>query len=239
MLGVVIGTYGSVPYVHCHLESARRNYPVPILVHDDCSPQRLELLKLCHDYGTDFQSTPCNLGHQPGDAAVFHASLLWAKQRGIELLVKLSRSCLPTRDWREGLLQLAKETQYATYSNECRRYNYGFRTEILALHVDSWLGVINDLAEYVAARRIDLPEQFIHDLARRLHADNCQLNRDYEKLHPPTSGKEAYGVWDFIGTNRHHRRPELLWHDCCLPADYLQYSLSLGLPYQSDTDFKR
>ena len=40
-----VGTFAAVPYIHLQLEARRRLYPhVPLLVHDDGSPVRAEVL---------------------------------------------------------------------------------------------------------------------------------------------------------------------------------------------------
>jgi hypothetical protein len=56
-VGLVIGTFAAVPYIHLALESWRLNYPaIPLLVSDDGSPNRDELHALCQRYGADFVS---------------------------------------------------------------------------------------------------------------------------------------------------------------------------------------
>ena len=56
-IGLVVGTFAAVPYVHLHLEARRRLYPhVPLLVHDDASPKQGELRRLCEEYGCEFES---------------------------------------------------------------------------------------------------------------------------------------------------------------------------------------
>src|SRR3954471_7147461 len=91
-VGVVIGTFAAVPYVHLHLESRARNYPhVPMLVHDDGSPRRKELQSLCERYGADFISRPTRAQPTIGDLSAFVSGFDWAHERRFSLLVKMSR----------------------------------------------------------------------------------------------------------------------------------------------------
>ena len=54
-VGLVVGTFAAVPYIHLHLEARRRFYPhVPLLVHDDASPAR-------QNYGNFAMSTAASL----------------------------------------------------------------------------------------------------------------------------------------------------------------------------------
>ncbi len=49
-VGVVVGTFAALPYVHLQLEARRRRWPgVPMLVHDDASPQQADLSALCRE----------------------------------------------------------------------------------------------------------------------------------------------------------------------------------------------
>ena len=54
-IGVVIGTFAAVPYIHLHLEAWRRLFPhIRLLVHDDASPEQERLRRLCAEYGCEF-----------------------------------------------------------------------------------------------------------------------------------------------------------------------------------------
>src|SRR4051812_17433137 len=90
-VGMVVGTFAAVPYIHLQLEARRRFYPgVPLLVHDDGSHRVADLRKLCARYGCDFEH---NERRQPpcvGDLTAFVGGLLWADARGLDLLVKVS-----------------------------------------------------------------------------------------------------------------------------------------------------
>lgn len=71
-VGVVIGTFAAVPYVHLQLESWRRNYPqTPLLVSDGASPVADELRKLCASYDAVFVSNPARLRQTVGDLSAY------------------------------------------------------------------------------------------------------------------------------------------------------------------------
>jgi cephalosporin hydroxylase len=55
-IGLMVGTFAAVPYIHLQLEARRRLYPhVPLLVHDDGSTKRDDLQRLCAEYGCEFE----------------------------------------------------------------------------------------------------------------------------------------------------------------------------------------
>src|SRR5207253_8771607 len=75
-VGMVLGTYAAVPYIHLQLEARQRFYPtVPLLVHDDGSHKIAPLRALCQQYGCDFEY---NGQRQPpclGDLSAFVGGL--------------------------------------------------------------------------------------------------------------------------------------------------------------------
>ena len=190
-VGMVVGTFAAVPYVHLHLEAARRFEPgLPLLVHDDRSPHLARLRKLAEEYGCECVSTVRRKSHSYGDMAAFSAGLRWAEARDVELLVKFSRRFVPLYSWSLDLQRLARRLQYATYSSPCTAhgFGFGFRTECLALHVPAWLSTDALLQiKRRGARGGDiLVEAFLHDLSHRVHASTqCEQNRRPEELFPP------------------------------------------------------
>ncbi len=234
-LGLMVTTYGTGAYVHLHLEAARRFAPgLPVLVHDDCSPNYAELLALCGRYGATLVSTSSNLGRDKGDLASFGAGLLWAHQCGLDLLVKMSRRWIPLRPWTEELGALALASQAATYSGECRYYHFGFRTECLALHVPSWLEHLATLRHLVANQRRGLVEAAIHAIARTIWTRSCKACLEWQQRTTQdleVLGSDGYCCWAFVNGNRHQRSAAHLWHDVDLPARYLEVAKSWGLGY--------
>jgi hypothetical protein len=239
-VGIVIGTFAAVPYVHVALECRKRLYPdIPLLVNDDGSPEAPKLRALCRQYGAFLIVNKGRKRPGVGDVSAFVHGLEWAAPRKLEILVKLSRRFIPLYNWVPQLQELAWRTQYATYSNECRYFQYGFRTECMAMHVESWRHseVFERMRELVRRNEPAFVEGFVHNLARAIHLHNCDANRDYERRYPRPPDKDAYGLWDITGTDRTLRRPHVLWHDCDGGVDYNRIAKLLGLPY-STIDFE-
>ncbi len=236
-VGVVVGTFAAVPYVHLHLESWRRHYPgVPLLVNDDGSPHAGELRSLCSLYGVDFVANAKRLRRCVGDLSAYVHGFDWAQSLGLDLLVKLSRRFIPLHNWVPGFQRLAYQSQYATFSQCCNHFNFGFRTECIGFHVPVWLAS-DSLPRLRQAVRDNAPcfvEGRIHELAREVHCgvlQRCRRAREYQEAHPRPEDRNAYGVWTIMAECRVDRRPEVLWHDGDSPFDYCRVSRAYGLPY--------
>jgi hypothetical protein len=235
-VGLVIGTFASVPYIHLQLEARRRFYPdTPLLVHDDASPQRDELARLCSEYGGEFES---NDERQPpciGDVSCFLGGLLWAERNGIDLLVKLSRRFVPLVDWVPDLQELAYRSQYPTYCAHTTTFGFGFRSESVGMAVRTWIDyrLHEDLAALALEPGMPFVEGVIHDFARRLAKFRCRAARawDDEVGHRPPD-RNGYAHWPFLGDDRCTPYPGYLWHDSASPHDYHRQSRIWGLPYE-------
>ncbi len=234
-MAMVVGTFAAVPYVHLHLEARRRWYPgVPLLVHDDHSPVAARLAALCGDYGADFERNTVRLPPCKGDLSAFAGGFHWARERGAELLLKLSRRFVPISDWRPSLAALAMESQYATHCSWTTTFGFGFRSECVAMAVEEWQRLL--LAAEIA-RRIAVPGQpfvegFLHELARRAARFNCGAAREYDARvgeRPPE--RNGYAPWEWMGTDRKARSENFLWHDCATARDYHALGQQWGLPY--------
>ncbi len=232
--GLVIGTFAAVPYVHLQLETARRLYPeVPVLIHDDASQQRSALKSLARDYGADFASTPARQVHHLGDLAVFPAGLRWAQERGLDLLLKLSRRWIWRRDWRPSLAHLVAETEADTFSHYTASFAFGFRTECVALRVNRW-----GESDFAAAVTICLQEgrhvfveNYLHRWAAYFSASGSPRWQEWQRRHPVPRERSGYAPWEFMGNCRASPHPHRLWHDSDGPDDYADLAVSLGLPY--------
>ena len=175
-LGLVVGTFAGVAYVHLQLESRKRHYPtVPTLVHDDSSHAASQLKRLCDAYGAEFECNEQRLPHCLGDISAYYGGLKWAQKHGIEILLKVSRRWIFLTDWRHDLRKLAYESQYHTFSNHTTTFGYGFRTECLGMSVKRWAnsGFLRDCIDRIGERRSVFVEGHLHQFARRLDAGNC------------------------------------------------------------------
>lgn len=238
-IGLVVGTFGSVPYVHLGLESWRRHYSaVPLLVHDDCSSSKEALASLCGRYGATFET---NSGRrQPGgDLSVFAGGFRWAQSLELDVLVKFSRRFIPLHNWFPGLCKLACETQYATFSNVCVDHRLGFRTECIAMHVHSWLltGAVDKMRRDAMESRPNFVEGLIHGMSIEVAQRACRRNLEYVATHPKQHDHRGYGDWPLLGTSKAKPRPEVLWWNANPPRDYWQLSRAWELPY-SLSDFE-
>lgn len=240
-LGVLVSTYASVPYIALQLASWQRWYgDVPLVVFDDGSASWRSLLTLCKRFKVPLLCNTLRGGHSGGDMAAFVHGLLWAEQNGIDLLVKFSRRWVPQSDWRPSLLEVAERTQYATYSNVCRRWSFGFRTECIGLHVPSWLPAIDEMRDRIAAKDIDLNEAVMHQMSREIHRNPpCAVNERVQDQEQRPHDSNAYGVWDWMPQSRHERTDRVLWHETHSPRDYLEAAERLGIGGYAVQDFER
>ena len=237
-VAVVVGTFAAVPYVHLHLEARRRFYPeVPLLVHDDGSPKAAELAALCRDYGADFERNTPRLPPCKGDLCAFAGGLAWAGENGAGLLVKMSRRFVPLGRWVDGLVALAEESDYATYNAWTTSFNFGFRTECLALAVEEWSGMAGEIVGAIHAPGSPFVEAFMHGLARRAAARNTVASRAYDRrVGARTVERNGYAIWPFLGTDRCAPSAEYLWHDWAGPKDYAALAERWGLAWR-ERDF--
>jgi hypothetical protein len=239
-IGLVIGSYAAMPYVHLHLETARQKYPlVSILVQDDGSPCQSELKNLCDTYGADFQSNPERLPNMVGDLQVYAAGLEWAKVNGINLLYKFSRRFIPVMNWVPEAHTAALLSQAATFSSHCTKCNFGFRTESVGFHVPSWIdsGLHADIVKQVSNRTSHFVEGYMHGLARHFIGKVCRKNDAWVLNHPEPDSRNGYTHMRFMGTNRFAVNPEALWHDVDQPIIYYRQARTLGITRYALEDF--
>lgn len=216
-IGLIIGSCAGVPYIHLHLESWRKLYPqIPLLVHDDHSPQSQELAALCKEYGADFVASPVRRGHQAGDLSVYLHGLEWARDKNLDLLVKMSQRWVPLTNWVPGLQQLAQQSQAATYTDRCRGHHHPFRSECAALHVASWVPFRDRIAEAVEAGNFGIVEHYLHGLAREI-------------LQAKDENSEPYTVWPFLGDNGNVQNEQYLWHRAYGPGYYYWLASQFGI----------
>jgi hypothetical protein len=167
-----------------------------------------------------------------GDIAAFIGGIYWAEELGANLLVKLSRRFVPMLRWVDGLLDLAMKSDYATYSSWTSTFNFGFRTECMAMAVNEWKSVSADLVSAIHAEGTPFVEGYMHNIARRLSAQNTMKAAawDDEVGHRPAD-RNGYAPWPFMLTDRCQRSADFLWHDWAKPADYAELAARWSLDY--------
>ena len=239
-IGLVIGTYAALPYIHLQLESWFKHCRnMPLLIHDDCSPQRDELEALCRDYGAEFYSNRCRRGHVVGDMVVVTHGLRWAEERGVDILAKFSRRFVPLIPWQNALSVLAYRSQHATFSGHCDAHGFGFRTEAMAMHVRSWLdyGGLDPIQSSIDVGEYVLVEGVVHQGAGLVQKHACKTARCYEAENPTPANCGGYADWSLLGTNRMTPRAEVLWHESCRPVEYHRALVQYGVRRYSAEDF--
>jgi hypothetical protein len=233
-LGMVIGTFAAVPYLHLQMEARRRFYPTaPLLVHDDASHQGEMLQGLCRQYGGLFVSSPRRLPPTLGDLNAFVRGLEWAATAEIDILLKVSRRWLFLTDWRASLAAVAQLSRHVTFGSYTTSFNYGFRTECLALAVKPWLqcGFVEDVRQHIHQGKSVFVEGYVHGFARRLERESSAATRPWREAHPLPDDRAGYALWTLLDTDRRQRSPFFLWHDSAKPSDYLEAARSWNLPY--------
>lgn len=257
-IGVVIGTYGSAPVVETSLVALRNegHFAMPILVHDDHSPDFERL----GDIATKYRACLCTPGRRIGkpgqsmlgDMSAFAMGLEWASVNNIDILVKFSRRWIVNRTWVSSFQELAHNTQYATYSATDMMCGLGFRAECCALHVPSWMesGGYDMLRTQIAIGQqpvqgmVGGAEGWYHDVARHVHrwahpdsqdrSDLCAYSEGYFTKSESWSG---YGFWPMMGLSRAQKLPGILWHHSCSTSEYAALAKEFGLSY-TEADFE-
>lgn len=235
-VGIVVGTFAAVPYVHLQLESRKRYLnSIPMLIHDDGSHRTNELSLLCKRYQVDFEH---NIIRQPpciGDMTAFIGGLIWAKEHNLDILLKVSRRWLFKTNWVIDLQKLAINSQYATYSNYTTSFDFGFRTECLAMNVAHWTQpkFMTMMIDPIKNPKDLFVEGFMHNIAKEIEKQNCSVANNYMKQHETHRIKDriGYAYWDLMGTDRRQKSSEYLWHDANGPEEYAEQAKQWSLQY--------
>lgn len=239
-MGLVIGTYEALPQIHLQLEAWKRLCKgVPLLVLDDCSPTAGRMAELCGEYGAEFETNPERLNHTVGDMRTYVRGLEWARQKGVDLLVKFSRRWVPLVNWQQELLTLALRSQSHCFSNRCCTHRFGFRTECVAMAVTAWLDsdALAPIREEMGRGGSNLVEAVVHKGAGIAQVAVGHCCADYEQRIPPHPGCGSYVAWDFMGENRTDPRPHILWHEWSRAHEYHRALIQWGIDCYSPADF--
>ena len=248
-LGVVISTFGSIPFLDLSLHYLVRVNHLRVLIHDDCSPQREALIALCQSYAphVDLYSTEKRLWHKEkigviGDTNSFLIGLLWARENRFDLLLKLSRRMTPIKEFAFNLKRLARESDGFTFGNYCEQDDFPLRTECVAMNVKAWTHAfpLSQLQTVVNAQLPVFAEYWFHDLARMLaYANASPRYRAYADTHRIGASHDGFVKWnDLLGTDRYTPSPGALWHNCNPLEDYVRAAREVfGDRYTAD-DFR-
>jgi hypothetical protein len=148
--------------------------------------------------------------------------------------VKMSRRFIPLRDWTTELRELALASQYPTYSSFCTSYGFGFRSECVGMAVHEWIAnrAHEQLAALAMAPQVPFVEGALHEVAKRVADFRCRRAMQWDEIHGLRPDDRAgYAPWEFMGTDRHERYPQFLWHDWARADDYSQQAQQWDLPY--------
>ena len=223
-IGLVISTFGAVPYVHLALAVRQRLYPdLPVLVHDDASDQTQALAARCQAPGVTFQTNSSRFGHELGDLSSIVGGLHWAKELGLDLLVKMSRRFVPAVNWVPRLQHLAQTTQFATFGRDCQTHGFPLRTECLAMGVEPWSAeeICGPLTQFVLTNHEPVSvERYAFGLAEKVYASNCAEARRWEQKNVRGSPRPPLVMWDMMGISRRQPMSTHLWHETAPPEHY-------------------
>jgi len=223
LMGTVIGTAGTPAYIHLQLELSKRLFgdSMPVLIVNDGIEGVEALDDIVADYPfATLNSFPLPLGHSVGDIRVFKEGMEWCKERGLDIMVKLSRRFVPLVPWRHGLQVLAAENP-----NVCcftRRHNDRpdglFRTDAIALRV----------------RKLD-NEQTRATIDESLGRGHVNVEPMFEAFARANGG---WAVWDLLGPSFYRPYAKAMQWRGLLAHHYGDLSRELGLPYTDDDFFK-
>ena len=234
-LGLVISTYGSPAHVALALAVRRKLYPtLPVLVHDDASPEGDAVQQVCQEFDAEFQTNSARLGHEMGDLSGIVGGLRWAQERGIELLVRMTRRFVPFTDWTVGLTKLAVAAQAGTYGQVCHKYRFNIRSECVALYTGHWAlpEIAGPMTQYMLnSRERFFVERYLYTLVGKVYEMSCRKALDWERAHGTIEPRLMYAPWDFLETSRVTPSTQYLWHEMATPASYAQFARKFGLNY--------
>jgi len=234
-IAVVIGTYGSPAYIRLQLESRKRFWPdAPVLIHDDDSPERDELMRICNEYGALYYS-PSKRSENVGDMAAVVKGIDWAHEISCDIVVKISRRFIIIHEWLDAFRTLAYSTQYPTYAGHCAEYLYPCRSECVAFHVDSWRSSESMQRMRTGIKNGENPngkltmEQWYHQQAKEILNSSASVQvRSMRGAFRVKSDAIGCQYWPLAGFSRHLGFPGVIWHNSDYPEDYYYLAKSYG-----------
>jgi len=215
--GVVIGSYGYPALIELQIRVIKFVCGnVPILISDDLSPDNkdLQIREIAGRYdAVDVLVSESRIGHTGGDLAAFYRGLLWAAQRRLSALAKLSNRFILTDSY--WLQNGAKAMLAAGAATSGQLHGPGIpRTEAILLDVQKW----------------HRPDIIGHLRPRR-------LNRDTESYIWAAIQNYFGGQvfpWAAIPAQACEVRPGVLWHDSMAMVVYHELAAKFGIALDAD-----
>ena len=236
-VGVVIGTYEALPYVDLGLHWLKKENGIDdILIHDDHSPDAMNIKRLADEYGVDFFSTPEKMPYIKnvstlGDASCIYEGLKWAKRKNLDILVKFSRRLIPCFRWIDNFKKLVLQSDGITFSSRCVADHFPMRTEAFGMNVNAWSNdfILENLEFYISSKIPMHAEFWFSEMAKMLdHQNFSRKYYVYTMQHYKSYDASGYVDWrDVLGTNRYNkdnRNQNVLWHMYSTPEDYWKAS---------------
>lgn len=247
-IGVVVGTYGSPAYIDMQLYFLKNiNHIDNILIHDDCSGNT-DLIKLAKQYNVDFYSTPVRSFKADhiscgGDELTFINGLNWAKQKNLDILIKLSTRMIICFNWVDNFKKLVLKSDGLTFGSYCTTTKIPLRTECVAMNVNAWSNdiILNTLRFYVDNQIPICAEIFYNNLAMQIEYQNrSEKYLLYKNNHKTNWEYSGYVHWyDGLETNRFNiQNKNILTYFCRSVDDFYQKSVEIFKYKYTINDFK-
>ncbi len=248
-IGAVIGTCGCVPYVDLNLHYLINVNHIPVLVHDDCSGAREELMKLCLRYRQQAYlcTTEHRMWHKPGigaigDSSSFLSGLDWARLMKLDILVKFSRRFVCVSEFVPGLKKLALESDAITFGMDCPRDHRPLRTECMAMHVGIWGSpwVFHRLNAVVQKQVPVFADFWFNDMAHTIaYYNDSAKYPEFMKRQNRGPIFDGYAPWSGLtGPSRYEKNPNALWHQANPVEDYVAAAEKVFPGRYTAADFK-
>jgi hypothetical protein len=217
--GVAVGSYGWPELIRLQILTIRESCgPVPILVADDATPDAKALEAVCAAYpDVTLRSNPRRIGHTGGDVSAFHKAVVWGRERGLDVVAKLSQRFLATKPgWLAAGRKELLDSGLPLASRRCRgSENWDLRTEACLLDVRAWSA--KDALARIA------PRAYWKDAKGGLSAERVV----FRALQDSLGGR--YWPWSLIGEERYAKRDGVVWHNADGEAAYRKLAHRLGV----------
>ena len=245
--GLCISSHGNVAYTHLALEALKRNEPdLRVLVYDNYSNAQMELQLLAKLYNADFATS--DQAHRKHFATLdaIAGSLKWALAAGLDIVVHSDSAMIINRPFVTGLQELFHNLTYPTVTGTDAQFLEWFRTELMAMHVNSWTASgackhltmsLDQLPDVVCNEAARIAMKFAHSQDDTIsHANNsahpgCDYLVRSLRSFPRHSWEAAFANWPLLGLARNVQVPGVFWENSHSINDYYQLSVTFGLPY--------